>query len=101
VMPGVELLKVYSAGGVKMYIFCAEGDHYYLAVKTGEGWRAAGGKYSNRRVSIYGEAARAVAEAINTVYSEMGEERRVEVKQHKGVPYIQLTNEDLRLLGLK
>ena len=98
-MPGVELLKVYSAGGVKMYIFRAEGDYYYLAVKTGEGWRAAGGKYSNRRVSIYGEAARAVAEAI---YREMGVDRMVEMKyDKKGVPYIQLTNIDLELLGLR
>jgi len=103
VMPGVELLKVYSTGGVEMYIFRAEGDHYYFAVKTREGWRAAGGKYDSRQMRIFGKAASAVAEAINAIYSEMGVERRVEVKydKRKGTPYIKLTNVDLKLLGVK
>jgi len=103
VMPGVELLKVHSAGGVRMYAFrvSEEGTHYYFTVKTGEVWRAAGGKKSGRQVIIHGEAVRAVADAINALYSERGVERRVEVKQLKnGVPYIKLTNVDLRLLGL-
>jgi len=46
VIPGVELLKVYNVGEVRMYIFRAEGVHYYFAVRTREGWRAASGKYS-------------------------------------------------------
>jgi len=51
---------------------------------------------------IYGEGAHAIAEAINAVYSEMGVERRVEVRYNKkNTPYIQLTNMDLRLLGLR
>jgi len=100
VMPGVELLKVYSASGMKMYIFRAEGAHYYFVVKTREGWRAAGGKYVGRQVTIHGQAARIIAEAINAVYHGMDIERRVEVKYDKdGTPYILLTNEDLRLLG--
>jgi len=102
VMPSVELLKMYSVGGMKPYAFRAseEGVHFYFAVKTGEGWRAAGGKQSGRKVDFVGEAARAVADAINTLYGEMGM-RRVEVKYDKmGTPYIRLTNEDLRLLGL-
>jgi len=67
VMPGVELLKAYSAGGMHIYIFrtSEEGGHYYFAVKAGESWRAAGGKYDSRQVRILGEAARAVADAIN------------------------------------
>ena len=102
VMPGVELLKVYSAGGMKLYAFRAseEGVHFYFTVKTREGWRAAGGKQSGRKVDFVGEAARAVADAINTLYGEMGM-RRVEVKyDKKDTLYIRLTNEDLRLLGL-
>jgi len=101
VMPGVELLKVHSAGGLKMYIFRAEGAHYYFAAKTGQEWRAAGGKYNGRQIQITGEAAPTIAEAINAIYSEMGIDRRVEVKQMKdGRPYIRLTNVDLELLGL-
>jgi len=42
VTPSVELLKVYSAGGVKMHIFRAEGAYYYFAVKAGREWKAAG-----------------------------------------------------------
>ena len=98
VMPGVELLKVYSAGGMRIYAFkvSEEGVHYYFAVKTGQEWRAAGGKLSGGRVMIAGEAARAVAEAINAIYRERGVERRVEVRQMKdGTPYIRLTNVDL------
>jgi len=103
VMPGVELLKVYSASGVKMYIFRAEGVHYYFATKTEKGWRAAGGKHVKWHVTIVGEAAVIIAEAINAIYREMGVERRVEVRRqkHSNAPYIQLTNEDLRLLGIK
>jgi len=104
VMSGVELLKIYDARGMRIYAFkvSEEDAHYYFAVKTGEGWRAAGGKYFERHVHIVGEAARVVAEAINAIYHEMGLERRVEVKQLKNrVPYIQLTNVDLELLGLK
>jgi len=102
VMPGVELLKVYNIGGMRVYAFRAEGAHYYFALKTKEGWRAAGGKYDGKMVLIYGEVARAVADAINATYSEMGAERRVEVKYNKdGVVYIQLTNVDLELLGLR
>jgi len=79
VMPGVELLKVRNAGGLRIYTFqvSEEGAHYYFAVKTEEGWRAAGGKQSGRQVMSVGEAIRAVAEAINTIYREMGVERRV------------------------
>jgi len=94
VTPGVELLNVYSAGGLKIYIFRAEGAHYHFAVKTGQGWRIAGGKQSDRRVIIHGEAARAVADAINVLYRERGVERGIKVKYHNnGVPYI------LRRLG--
>jgi len=100
VMPSVELLNVYSAGGVKIYVFRAEGVHYYFAVKTRQEWRATGGKKSGKVVQIHGEAARVVAEAINAVYREMGVERRAEVKYNQNrVPYIKLTNVDLRLLG--
>jgi len=106
VMPGVELLNVHSAGGLKMYIFrvSEEGVHYYFTVKTKEGWRVAGGKYSisNKVIQITGEATRVVAEAINAVYSEMGVERKVEVKQMKdSTPYVNLTNVDLKLLSPK
>jgi len=104
VMPGVELLKVYSAGGMRIYAFrvSEEGVHYYFAVKTGQEWRAAGGKLRGRNVEIYGEVAETLAKAINAIYSEVGVERRVEVKQLKNdTPYIQLTNVDLELLGLK
>jgi len=43
-----------------------------------------------------------VAKAINALYRERGVERKVEVKcdKRKDVPYIKLTNEDLRLLGV-
>jgi len=103
VMPGVELLKVYNVGGVEMYIFRAEGLHYYFAVKTGEGWRAAGGKKSGRHVLIFGEAAPTIAEAINAIYRERGVERRIEVKydKRKGTPYIYLTNVDLELFDVR
>jgi len=102
VMPGVELLKVHSVGGMKMYIFRAEGVHYYFAVRTKEGWRAAGAKYDGVQVRIKGQVAEVVAKAINALYREMGIDRGVEVKRGKrrDVPYIQLTNVDLRLLGL-
>jgi len=103
VMPGVELLKIYSASGMRIYTFrvSEEGIHYYFAVKTEQGWRAAGGKYVERQVQIAGETARTVAEAIFAIYSEMKVERRIEVKQLKdGTPYIRLTNVDLELLGL-
>jgi len=104
VMPGVELLKVYNASGVHMYIFkvSEEGTHYYFVVKTGERWRAAGGKYRGDVVRLTGKAAHAIAEVINAVYSEISVNRRVEVKQMEdGTPYIALTNVDLRLLGLR
>jgi len=102
VMPGVELLKVYNIGGMKMYIFRAEGVHYYFAVKTEREWRVAGGKYVGRQVRIFGETAPAVADAINALYREMGVERRVEVRYDKNrVPYIHLTNVDLGLLDLR
>jgi len=102
VTPSVELLKVYSVGGTKMYIFRAEGAHYCFAVKTGQEWRVAGGKRAKWLVLIHGEAAYAVAEAINAIYREMGIDRRIEVKYGKNsVPYIYLTNEDLRQLGVK
>jgi len=101
VIPGIELLKVYNVGGVNMYIFRTEGVHYYFAVRTKEGWRASGGKLSGRVVDIFGEALRAVADAINAIYSERGVERRVEVKKKRnGVPYIRLTDIDLELLDL-
>jgi len=101
VMPCVELLNVHSAGGMRLYIFRAAGDHYYFVVKTGESWRVTGGKHTKWHVQIAGESARTVAEAINAIYREMGVERKVEVRDNKkGVPYINLTNEDMRLLGL-
>jgi len=101
VMPDVELLKVYSAGGMEMYAFRAGGLHYYFAVKTEQGWRAAGGKQSGRQVQINGEAAHAVADAINAVYREMGVDKKIEVRYSKdGVSRIKLTNVDLELLGL-
>jgi len=88
VMPGVELLKVYNAGGMHIYAFkvSEEGAHYYFAVKTGRGWRAAGGKLSAREVIIAGEAAPTIAEAINAIYREMGLERRIEVRHKKAYP---------------
>jgi len=104
VMPGVELLKAHSVGGMKMYIFkvSEEGLHYYFAIKAEEGWRTVGGKYRERFVIIYGEAVHAIANAINAIYREIGAERSIEVKYDKdGTPYIQLTNVDLRLLGVK
>jgi len=101
VMSGVELLNVHCAGGLKLYIFRAEGVHYYFAVKTEKEWRTTGGKYVGKMVRIYGEPARAIAEAINAIYSNMGVDRRVEVRQMKdGTPYIRLTKVDLELLGL-
>jgi len=103
VSPGIELLNVYCAGDMCMYAFRAfeKGVHYYFAVKMGEGWRAAGGKYSERRVEITGKAACAIADAINAIYRERGVERRVEVKQKKsGMHYIKLAKIDLKLLGL-
>jgi len=103
VMPGVELLNVYNIDGMKMHAFRVfeEGVHYYFAIRTKEGWRAAGGKQSGRQVQIYGETARVVADAINAMYRERDVERKVEVKQMKdGTPYVKLTNVDLELLGL-
>jgi len=101
VMRDVELLKVYNVGGMKLYIFRAEGAHYYFAAKTEKEWRVAGGKYSGKEVKVTGEAARIVAEAINAIYSNMGVDRVVEVKYDKdNMPYIRLTNVDLELLGL-
>ena len=50
VAPGVELLKVYSAGSSKLYIFrvSEEGVHYYFAVKTeGAGRQQAERKATN------------------------------------------------------
>jgi len=45
---------------------------------------------------VAGDAARAVAEALNAIYRGGGVERRVEVKQIKdGTPYIRLTNVEL------
>jgi len=103
VMPGVELLKVYNVGDMKMYIFRAEGDHYYFTVKAGQKWRAAGGKHAKLQVKITGKATPTIAEAINALYRETGIDRRVEVRHDKryNAPYIQLTNIDLELLGLK
>jgi len=103
VMPGVELLKVYNVGEMRIYAFrtSEEGVHYYFAVKTGEGWRVAGGKYSKGVMRIYGDAARAIADVINALYREMGVERRIVAKYNRdGMPYILLTNVDLELLGL-
>jgi len=104
VMPGVELLKVYSTGGVRMYVFrvSEKGVYYYFAVRTRQEWGAAGGKYSSRQVAIHGEVASLIAEAVNVIYREMGVERRIKVKYDKryNAPYIMLANEDLRLLGL-
>jgi len=71
-------------------------------VKSEEGWRVAGGKKSGRQVMIYGKGARTVAEAINAIYRKTGLERREEVKyDKKGVSYLRLTNEDLKLLNIK
>jgi len=100
VMPGVELLNVHSASGMKLYIFRAEGLHYYFAVKTGEGWRVAGGRYSYRGVMIVGKAAEVVAKTINAIYGERGVKRKAEVRYNKGKPYIKLADIDLELLGL-
>jgi len=83
----VKLLKVYNISGLKMYIFRAEGTYYYFAVKTEQGWKAAGGKFSGGEVTIYGKAVYTVAEAINAVYREMGVERRVEVRKTKKSVY--------------
>ena len=50
---------------------------------------------------IHGETAHTVAEAINAIYREMGLEKRVEVMyDKKGVTYLRLTNEDLKLLNI-
>jgi len=52
-------------------------------------------------VQIAGELARTVAEAINAIYREMGVKRKVKMRYNRaGVPYINLANEDMRLLGL-
>jgi len=102
IVPNVELLNIYNAGDLKMYAFRVEGVHYYFAVKTGQGWRTAGGKHARWQVQIRGEAAETVAKAINAIYCERGAERRVEMKRDKnGAPYIQLTNVDLELLGIR
>jgi len=55
-----------------------------------------------RLVIIVSEAVPIIADAINALYNEMGVDRRVKVKYDKryNAPYIILTNEDLRLLGL-
>jgi len=60
------------------------------------------GRKAERQMGVYRrEAVHTVAEAINAVYNEMSIERRVKVKQKKdSTPHIDLTNEDLRLLGL-
>jgi len=93
---GGELAGGAVPGGLRMYIFRAEGLHYYFAVKTGQEWRVAGGKLSGGRVMIAGEAAPTIAKAINAIYREMGVERRVEARQMKdGTPYIRLTSVDL------
>jgi len=71
------------------------------AVMTKEWRRATGGKYDGKQVWVTGEAVRAVTETINTLYREIGVERKVEVKYDKnGTPYITLTNIDLGLLGV-
>jgi len=104
VMPGVELLKVYNVGDMKLYALrvSEEGTHYYFVVKAGEEWKAAGGKQARRQVLIKGKAVTIIAETINAIYHERGVERRIEVKYDKdGTSYIYLTNVDLELLGLK
>jgi len=85
VMPGVELLKVYSVGDMKLYAFrvSEEGIHYYFAVKAREEWKAAGGKHVGLHIQIAGETVPTIAEAINTIYREMGEERWVVTRQMK------------------
>jgi len=50
---------------------------------TKEWRRAMGGKYDGKQVWVTGEAVRAVAEAINAPYREIGVERKVEVKYDK------------------
>jgi len=81
-----------------MYIFCAEGVHYYFAEGTRGGGRRRAGSTVYRIVQIVSEAAHAIADAI---YRERGVDRRIEVRYDKnGVPYINLTNVDLELLGL-
>jgi len=53
---------------------------------TKEWRRVAGGKYDGKQVWITGEAARAVAEAINALYRERDVERKVEVKYDRKCP---------------
>jgi len=65
----------------------------YFAVRTKEGWRAAGEKYGDGWVMIVGNAAEVVAKAINAIYSERSVERKV--RYNKGKPYIKLTNIDV------
>jgi len=102
VMPGVELLKVYNVSDMKMYIFRAEGVHYYFVVKSKEGWRAVGGKYDGKKLRVYGDVVHAVADIIGSLYRERGVDRMVEIKLMKnGTPYISLTNVDLSLLGIR
>ena len=62
-----------------------------------------GGRKAKRQLIIKGKNVRTIAEAVNAIYRERGVERRVEVKydKHKDVPYLQLTNVDLRLLDVK
>jgi len=101
VIPGVELLKVYSVGGAHMYAFRVGGLHYYFAVKTGQGWKASGGKYDGNQVRLLGDAIVAIAGAINAIYCEMGVDKEIEARRDKdGIPYIRLSNVDLELLGL-
>jgi len=104
VMPGIELLKVYNAGRVRMYAFrvSEEGVHYYFAMKTEKEWKATGRKHAGRHVQIAGKAAPTIAETINAIYREMGVERRVEVRyDKKSTPYVRLVNVDLELLNLR
>jgi len=103
VLPGVKLLNMYNANDMKLYVFHAEDVHYYFAVKTKEGWKIAGGKKTVGQIIIYGQAAETVAKAVSAIYSHMGVKGRVEVKYRKkdGEPYILLTSEDLKLLGIR
>jgi len=50
-------------------ILLRRGSLTYFAVRTKEGWRAAGRKYGERWVIIIGNAAKIIAKAINAIYS--------------------------------
>lgn len=72
----------------------------YFAVRTEEGWKAAGGKHDGKRAQIKGKAVLTVAEAVNAVYHETNVESKDEVRQRRHILH-QGHQRDLELLGIR